>query len=124
MTKSKNSNSSLFYILPLLLLIGYFGGQRLKKFMPTGSPNIEEEVFPIVRENISEDLKLVIEPDFIDIKDGMITVYLKQDTSSSASPEVTRSREFIKTYLQSKLETWKNSSKYSDHEVQVKFNDE
>ena len=92
--------------------------------MPTGSPNIEEEVFPIVRENISEDLKLVIEPDFIDIKDGMITVYLKQDTSSSASPEVTRSREFIKTYLQSKLETWKNSSKYSDHEVQVKFNDE
>ncbi len=124
MTKSKKSNSSLFYILPLLLLIGYFGGQRLKKFMPTGSPNIEEEVFPIVRENISEDLKLVIEPDFIDIKDGMITVYLKQDTSSSVSPEVTRSREFIKTYIQSKLETWKNGSEYQSHDIQVKFNDE
>lgn len=124
MTKKKKSNSSLLYILPLLLLIGYYGGQRLKKYLPTGSTEIEAEVFPIVRENISEDLKLVIEPDFVEIKDGMITVYLKQDTSSTASPEVTKSRGFIKTYLQSKLETWKNSSEYSNHEIQVKFNDE
>ncbi len=124
MTKKKSSNNSLLYILPLLLLVGYFGGQRLKKLLPVGSPNIEEEVFPIVRENISEDLKLVVEPDYVDVKDGMITVYLKQDTSSSVSPEVTKSREFIKTYLQSKLETWKNSSEYQAQEIQVKFNDE
>lgn len=124
MTKSKKSNSSLLYILPLLLLVGYLGGQRLKKYMPMESSSVQDEVFSIVRENISEDHKLVIEPDYVDIKDGMITVYLKQDTSSSASPEVTKSRDFIKTYLKSKLEAWKNSSEYSSHELQVKFNDE
>src|SRR3989344_102382 len=75
----KKQTNKLIYILPVLALVGYFAGQTIKKqFLSSEEAKIEEEVFPIVRENISDDMKLVIEPDHIEIVEGTIVVYLKQ----------------------------------------------
>lgn len=121
----KKQTNKLIYILPVLALVGYFAGQTIKKqFLSSEEAKIEEEVFPIVRENISDDMKLVIEPDHIEIVEGTIVVYLKQDTNAPSSPTATNSRDFIKGYLNSKLESWKETSAYQDKEIQVMFNDE
>jgi hypothetical protein len=121
----KKQQSKLIYILPVLALIGYFAGQFIKKQMHFNeSSQIEEEVFPIVRENISDDMKLVIEPDSVAIHEGTIIVYLKQDTNAPSSPEATNSRDFVKSYLTSKLRSWKDSSAYQDKEIEVRFTDE
>lgn len=121
----KKQTNKLIYILPVLALVGYFAGQTIKKqFFLSEEAKIEEKVFPIVRENISDDMKLVIEPDHIEIVEGTIVVYLKQDTNAPSSPAATNSRDFIKGYLNSKLENWKETSAYQDKEIQVMFNDE
>ncbi len=121
----KKQTNKLIYILPVLALVGYFAGQTIKKqFLSSEETKIEEEVFPIVRENISDDMKLVIEPDHIEIIEGTIVVYLKQDTNAPSSPSATNSRDFIKGYLNSKLESWKETSVWQDKEIQVMFNDE
>lgn len=121
----KKQQSKLIYILPVLALIGYFAGQFIKKQMHLNeATKIEEEVFPIVRENISDDMKLVIEPDSVIIEGATIIVYLKQDTNAPSSPEATNSRDFVKGYLSSKLRNWKDSSAYQDKEIEVKFTDE
>lgn len=121
----KKQTNKLIYILPVLALVGYFAGQTIKKqFLSSEETKIEEEVFPIVRENISDDMKLVIEPDHIEINEGTIVVYLKQDTNAASSPNATNSRDFIKGYLNSKLESWKETSAWQDKEIQVMFNDE
>lgn len=121
----KKKQNKLIYLLPVLALVGYFAGQFIKKTMQEKEISaIEAEVFPIVRDNISDDMKLVIEPDYVVMNDQKITLFLKQDTNAASSPAATQSRGFIRSYLTSKVEGWKNSSKYQDKEIEILFVDE
>lgn len=125
MKKVQKKNNNLIYLLPILALIGYFAGQFIKKELTRRDmAKIEAEVFPIIRENISNDMKLVIEPDYIVTDQESITVYLKQDTNAPGSPEATKSRDFVRQYLKSKIESWRDDSEHQGKEVIVKFNDE